>query len=254
MYIRQTNPFKYGYTEITSMSEKENNTLMDFGILKLGKGHVEVNSEEKERAYMLIQGEVAFEWEGNRVVARRDSFIDEKPWTLSLPAGVKVKIAGVGENSELSVSKTDNELRFASRLYSNTECRDEVRGVGTLNDASVRRVNTVFDYTTAPHSKLVLGEVISCSGKWSGFPPHNHPQPEIYFYKFYPEQGYGLSEVGDDIIKVRQNDTVKILNEMSHPQVCAPGFTMYIIWVIRHLDGNPNKCPNFLPEYLWMLE
>lgn len=254
MLIRQGKPFGYGYTAIISMDEKESNALMDFGILRLGKNQVELNSEEKERAFLLIQGEVSFEWEGKRVMAKRQSFLENEPWCLSIPAGVKVKITGIGEDSELSVSKTDNENKFASKLYSDTECRSEIRGKGTMNETSTRTVRTVFDYSNAPYSKLVIGEVISYPGKWSSYPPHYHTQPEIYFYKFYPEQGYGLSELGEDVIKVRNNDTVKILDGITHPQVSAPGFAMYLIWVIRHLDGEPYIKPTFIPEYLWVTE
>ena len=55
-------------------------------------------------------------------------------------------------------------------------------------------------------------------------------------------------------MKLRQNDTVKILNSVTHPQITAPGYAMYYLWVIRHLDGNPYITPTFVPEHLWVTD
>jgi 5-deoxy-glucuronate isomerase len=51
---------------------------------------------------------------------------------------------------------------------------------------------------------------------------------------------------------------VKILEGVSHPQVAAPGYAMYYLWVIRHLDGNrygeKSATPIFEPEHRWVTE
>ena len=70
MIIRNDKPFEYGYNPIVDIDEKENNTMMDFGIINIKKGQVEINSDDKERAFLLIQGEVVLEWEGNREIAQ----------------------------------------------------------------------------------------------------------------------------------------------------------------------------------------
>jgi len=250
MIIRQDSPLNNGYNSY--FSAEKDNTLMDFGILKLSKGQVETDNDNKERVFMLIQGEVVFNWENESVTAKRDSFLDENPWTLSVPAGVEVRITSNINGSEICVVKTENEQTFPSKLYTNEECANEIRGKGTMNETSTRVVRTVFDYSNAKHSKLVIGEDITFPGKWSSFPPHGHPQPEIYYYKFYPENGYGFSQIGDDVVIVRNNDAVKILDGKAHPQVSAPGYAMYYIWVIRHLDDNPYIVPIFDPEHLWV--
>lgn len=252
MRIRQEQPFAYGYNAITTMEEKENNTLMDFGILKLGQGQVEVDSEHKERAFLLIQGEVTLEWEGNKETIKRNSCFDEEPWVLHVPQDVTVKFTGLAE-TEICVTKTTNNTIFPAKLYTNQECASEERGKGTMRETSTRIVRTVFDHSNASYSNLVVGEVIDYPGKWSSYPPHYHPQPEIYFYKFNPENGYGFCELGEDVVKLKNNDTVKILN-VTHPQATAPGYAMYYIWVIRHLDGNPYITPTFVPEHLWVTD
>ena len=252
--IRQGKPFEYGYNPITTIDDEEKNTMMDFGILRIGKGQTEVDSEKKERAFLIVQGEITFEWEGKRETIKRNSCFDEAPWVLHVPQGVEVKITGVGEDSEICVTKTINNTVFESKLYTDKECASEERGKGTMKETSTRIVRTVFDYSNAKHSNLVLGEVIDFPGKWSSYPPHHHPQPEIYFYKFYPENGYGFCQLGEDVVQVKNNDTVKIVDDLSHPQTTAPGYAMYYLWVIRHIDGNPYITPIFEPEHLWVTD
>ena len=256
--IRQGGPFHFGYNLITTIDEVDDNTMMDFGILRLAKEQEEcLFHPEKESAILLIQGEVTLSWCGEKKTIQRISCFDQNPWVLHVPRHVEVKIVGVSDDSELSITKTYNEAIFEARLYTPEECASEERGKGTLKEASTRIVRTVFDYSNAPYSNLVVGEVIDFPGKWSSYPPHHHPQPEIYFYKFYPEQGYGFSELGDDVVKIKNNDTVKILNDATHPQTTAPGYAMYYIWIIRHIDGNPYKTPEypvFDPKHLWVTE
>jgi 5-deoxy-glucuronate isomerase len=250
--IKQDEAFKLGYNPITTIDEQEDNTRMDFGILKLAKNQAEVLFEaEKESALLLVYGEVILEWNEEVKTIKRSSCFDENPWVLHVPKGTEVKVTGVSEDSEINITKTDNEKVFEAKLYTQQECASENRGEGTLKECSTRIVRTVFDYSNAPYSNLVVGEVIDFPGKWSSYPPHHHPQPEIYFYKFYPENGYGFSQLGDSAEMVKNNYTVKILRDLSHPQVTAPGYAMYYIWVIRHIEGNPYITPIFEPEHLW---
>lgn len=253
MIIKQNGTFKAGYTPITHIDDKENNTMMDFGILKLMKGQEEVSAGNKERAYLLILGEVTMQWGENKVTVRRDSFLDESPWCLHVPAGEEVKIAALSEEAEISITATYNDYKFTPKLYSKEECRSEEFGKGTLGETSTRIVRTVFDFSNANYSNLVVGEVINFPGKWSSYPPHHHPQPEIYHYRFYPEQGFGYSEHGEEVYKVRNYDSAVIADEVTHSQTAAPGYAMYYIWVIRHLENNPFDERIFVPEHKWLL-
>ncbi|MEG1255613.1 5-deoxy-glucuronate isomerase [Clostridium sp.] len=250
--VKHENPFKLGYNSITTMEETENNTMMDFGILRVTKGHVEVLLEaEKEMALLLVIGEVTLKWNGEEKNIKRSSCFDEDPWVLHVPRNIEVVVEGISEETEINITKASNDVDFESKLYTPEECRSEDRGKGTLKECSTRIVRTVFDYSNAPYSNLVVGEVVDYPGKWSSYPPHHHPQPEIYYYKFYPENGYGFSQLGDSAEMVKNDDTIKILNDLSHPQVTAPGYAMYYIWVIRHIDGNPYITPVFEEEHLW---
>lgn len=254
MRIRQEGPFINGYNTITEMDGKHSDMLMDFGILKINKDQSIINNECKERAYVLIHGEVVFELPEYTVRAKRDSCFKESPYCLHIPSNHEVTIKGVAEDSEIVVQMTDNEMLFPPKFYTPHDVRVDMRGLGTMNEAGTRIVRTIFDKSNANYSNLVLGEVINFPGKWSSYPPHDHPQPEIYYYKFLPENGYGFCELGEDVLKVRNNDSVAIGAMLTHPQVTAPGYAMYYLWVIRHLDNDPYITPRFLPEHKWLME
>ncbi len=51
------------------------------------------------------------------------------------------------------------------------------------------------------------------------YPPHQHVEPELYYYKFLPENGYGLAEYGDDAFKVKNNDLTGMPENVTHSQV-----------------------------------
>jgi 5-deoxy-glucuronate isomerase len=121
-----------------------------------------------------------------------------------------------------------------------------------MNETSTRIVRTVFDYTNRPESNLVIGEVIGLPGRWSSYPPHHHPQPEIYHYRFLPEQGFGLTAIGDTPHIIKDKDTICIRDGEDHPQVTAPGYAMWYLWVIRHIEGNHYGVQTVADEHKWV--
>ena len=252
MIIRQKQAFAQGYNSITEIKGKNAEMLMDFGILELKAGESQENQEEKERAYLLIRGEVVYKWLDNEVCAKRESCFDQEPWCLHVPKGIAIKITALSKDAELAVIMTENEKSFQDKLFTPEECHSEQRGKGTMKETSTRTVRPIFDTPNAADSNLVIGEVIDHPGKWSSYPPHHHPQPEIYYYKFLPQNGFGYAEVGEEVYKVRNNDTMKITEGMTHPQTTAPGYAMFYLWVIRHLEDNPYIQPTFVPEHLWV--
>lgn len=254
MIIKHDKKFTEGCNVLTRADDNENATLMDYGVLLLGKDKTFIDNDKKEKAYLLVKGKALFEWEGNKLEVTRDSCFDEAPSCLHVPKDVAVKVTSLRDDTEISVTKTYNDRCFPPKFYTKEECRSEYRGEGTMKETSTRVVRTIFDYSNAPWANLVIGEVINCPGKWSSYPPHHHKQPEIYYYKFYPSMGYGFAQLGDTAIKVEDSDAVLIINDESHPQIAAPGYAMYYIWVIRHLDGNPYIAPTFEPEHLWVME
>jgi 5-deoxy-glucuronate isomerase len=126
-----------------------------------------------------------------------------------------------------------------------------------MRETSTRIVRTCFDDTNRPESNLVIGEVIGVPGKWSSYPSHHHPQPEIYHYRFLPEQGFGLTAIGEKAYIIRDRDTILIRDGEVHPQVTAPGYAMWYLWVIRHIEGThygpATNTPVFVEEHTWVM-
>ena len=245
--------FQYQYNEITRIGGNPD-MLMDFGILRLQKGQIYEDIFNLERAFLLVYGEITLSYNGVEKTIKRKNCFDDSPWVLHIPSGVELKIIGVAEDSEVTVHRTENANIFEPHLYEPKETADEYRGAGTMQETSTRIVRTTFDYTNAPYANLVIGEVIGFPGKWSSYPPHHHPQPEIYYYKTNPKGGHAFAEVGDDVMKVSENDTLLITSGKTHPHVTYPGYALWYLWVIRHIDGNPYIYPTFLPEHLWVTE
>lgn len=259
MIVKQEGPFGYGYTTITEEDGVHADMLLDFGILKLKKGSSWKSSEAKERAWILIKGNVEFEWveagESKKAGGSRFSCFDEKPIVLQVPQNTSVTIRAL-EESELGVEGCTNEKDFPSRFYSRDDIRSDIFGGGVLNEASIRTVRTVFDGEIAPDSNMVMGEVINHPGKWSSYPPHDHPQPEIYHYRFFPQQGYGVSMLGEDPKIVKHGDCSLIKPDITHSQAAAPGYALYYIWMIPHLPDD-RWLPTtryYVEDHTWLLE
>jgi 5-deoxy-glucuronate isomerase len=228
--------------------------LMDFGILTLAEGESWSSAAAEEKALLLMSGSAELSWAGVRAGVKRASLFDEPPTILHLPQGQAARVEAGAGGVEFAVMTTANPRGFSPHLCLPAECRSEERGKGTMRETSTRIVRTVLEEPTAPWSNLVLGEVVAAPGKWSSYPPHHHPQPEIYHYRFTPEQGLGLAAIGDDGVVLRHRDTVLIREGQIHPHSAGPGYAMWYLWVIRHLDGRRYVDPIFVPEHEWVTD
>jgi 5-deoxy-glucuronate isomerase len=231
--------FKQGYNEI--VTQKKNADMnMDFGVLCMSKGEKASYDEPKECIYVLLQGKVTFSWDGNEETVERGNVFHDDPVVLHLPPNVAADIVCLSERAELAVQRTTNPRSFAPALLRARDLLNasEHRGAGTMNEASARIVRTYFDRSNCPETNFFVGEVVSLPGKWSSYPPHTHVEPEIYYYRFLPENGYGFAEMGDEAYKVRNND-VTCMAGVSHSQATAPGYAEWYLWVIRLRDDIP---------------
>ncbi|MDO4270383.1 MAG: 5-deoxy-glucuronate isomerase [Eubacteriales bacterium] len=238
-------PFRRGYNTVAGPSIGDGELLMEFGFLALSGKTVYESAEPCERAFLLIRGDVTFSWEGHTERVRRGLWRDCGPYCLHVPAGIAVRIEGHADHSELSVHQTENENTFPARLLTPADAKDVRRGKDTLDGSTERIVRDIISQQSCPASNLVLGEVILKPGRWGGYPNHYHPQPEVFFFKYYPENGFGIANVGDRAYLTTNNTAVKITANCDHPCVCAPGYWQYSIWCIRNLPGDPYLKPTF---------
>jgi len=241
-----------GYTAVTHAAEDL--TGISFGILKLQAGASHQVTTQAETAFLLMSGVVRLSAGGREERFWRQSLFDEGPSCLHVSAGTEIVIAAE-EDSELTTYETLNRRQFEPRFYQPAHVPTEHRGKGQVGDTCYRFVRTIFDRSNAdPNAELVLGEVITMPGRWSSYPPHHHPQPEIYHYRFTMPQGYGHAELGDRVFRVRNYDTVRIPAGLDHAQCAAPGYGMYYSWVIRHLPEKPYTVPEFTAEHRWTMD
>jgi 5-deoxy-glucuronate isomerase len=250
--VRGPSPtFPAGFTRVTAAAAPHG---LEFGILRQTAGDVSAECPELETAWVLLRGAAEIEFAGETAAIRRDSIFEEPPTVLHVAAGERVVLRSLAAHTEWAVVRTANGRAFAPRLFPPAELAPEYRGAGLVQNAALRNVRLIFDRTTRPESNLVLGEVVNFPGRWSSYPPHHHDQPEIYHYRFTAPTGYGHAELGDDVVKVRDGDTVVIPPGRDHAQVSAPGYGMYYLWLIRHLPGNPYTGFTFTDDHKWTLD
>lgn len=251
IFLKRPNGFPLGLTDITRADEAECNTGIQFSILKL-------QAEEKyhilstlETAVILMTGQVVFKYAGKVYEGQRNNLFEQDPHVLHVPQSSPIDIIA-GTDCELAIVQTHNAVSFEEQVFNQDNMLEsEHRGQGLLDDTAYRIVRTVFDKRNRLESNLVIGEVITFPGCWSSYPPHHHPQPEIYHYRFTEPQGYGHAECGDEIFKAESFSTLKILDNRDHAQVAAPGYGMYYLWLIRHLPENSYTIPEFTRAHDW---
>lgn len=207
----------------------------------------------EEMAFLLIEGDVNFSWDGQVAQGIRQGCFDNGTQVCGLHVSkntaVTIRASCV---SEVFVVSTENEREFPAKFYPPEEIRNVTSCADICDNTCERVVTTLFDDMTAPYSNLVLGETYPRPGKWCGYPPHEHPQPEVYYYRIDRPEGFGFCCVGDAVYKIKDRSFSLLAHGAMHPQVVAPGYQMYIIWVIRHLPEAPwHRGPN-LPQYQWL--
>lgn len=240
--------FAWGRTPITTPQDE---TGIAFSTLRMKKGEIETLSSSMEMALLHMSGSLKVEVNGQVYESTRSSLFDEAPFAVHTPQNTPLHLEALTE-IEVTLFETENPKSFAPQVYTQQATKNEHRGRGQVDGACYRFVRTIFDGSTSdPNTELVLGEVVNFPGRWSSYPPHHHPQPEIYHYRFSDLRGYGHAELGDDVFKVQSYDTVKILDERDHAQCSAPGYAMYYIWVIRHLHNNRYTVPEFTADHAW---
>lgn len=254
MYIEKE--LKRGYNEYTSLAvENGYNSLMDVGIIMLETGDTfEFADAEKELAFIVLWGKATVEYEEQKIDVDRPNPFNYSTFCLHQAAGAKSTITALAP-SKVYLQKTYNDVKFPTKVYRPEDTHTWRRGADGMADGACERdVRTSFDYENAPYSKMVLGEVVNLPGKWSSYPPHAHPQPEVYFYNFEKPQGFGAGFIDDEVVQIGDNG-LAIITKGVHPMSMAPGYACCYVWGIRHFDDNPwEKTRIDDPAHTWMLE
>ncbi len=243
-----------GTQVLTTAGGDYRDALMDTAVCRLEAGETRTFLfPGEECAFLLIEGGVTFSWSGETVRGDRDSCFDNgaQVCALHVPRDVPVTLSA-HRTAEVFLARTENSEEFSPRFYSAQDIANVTSCAEICGGVCRRQVTTVFDGDTAPRSNLVLGETYPLPGKWCGYPPHSHPQPEVYYYRVDRPEGFGFCCVGDNVYKIKDRSFSLLAHGAMHPQVAAPGYQMYIIWAIRHLPGDPWRRGANLPEYQWL--
>ncbi len=252
-YMNKNAELKRGYNVYIDADTDDFGTLMDVGLLVLEEGDQFVIEEaEKECAVLLFSGKAEIDWGGKCCLAERPDCFHYEAYCLLAPRRTKITITAIA-HSELYIQKTVNERDYEAIMFTPETVQTQHAGAnGELMGAMRREIKTFFDLDNAPFSNMVLGEVLNHPGKWSSYPPHHHPQPEVYFYRFDYPDGFGAGFANGEIYKTGHNG-MSIIRHGFHSQAAAPGYAMCYSWGIRHLDGDPwLKTRIDDPEHSWL--
>lgn len=244
---------KAGYNEYLTIN-KNPETGMDVGLMVLEKGESWRKPDPSlESALLLLEGDVTFSFDGKTENASRKDLFRAEGSCLHTAGGTSFAVTA-RTHSELYFQAAKNPARFPAKLYTPRDVM--VQHAGNKNEllgAMRRDIKTFFDYESAPQSMMVLGEVLNFPGKWSSYPPHHHPQPEVYFHRFDHAHGFGASFANGEVYVSRNNGLTVILDGF-HSQTAAPGYAMCYVWGIRHLENEPwekTRIDDPGHEWLW---
>jgi len=234
--------------------EKGQDVGMDVALLVLERGETYTECEaQKESAFLLFSGTADFCADDSEWRVHRDSEFSQEASCLHVCAGTHVVIRA-HEHCEIYVQRVINETHFDTKCYLPEDVLVQRAGVTELQGTMRRNIKTIFDLENAPYSNMVLGEVLNFPGKWSSYPPHFHPQPEVYFYRFDKPQGFGVGFANGDVHQTGHNGLL-VIEHGFHSQAAAPGYGLCYVWGIRHLPGDPwAKTRIDEPEHLWMMQ
>ena len=238
-YLNKNAELKNGYNAYIDASRDDMGTQMDVGLLLMEAGDVyTIEEAEKETAVLLFEGKVTFQWSGRTVEGERPDCFRHEAYCLLAPRRTRIVLTAQA-HSELYIQQTPNDRDYTAVMYTPETVQIQHAGAkGELMGAMRREIKTFFDYDNAPFSNMVLGEVLNFPGKWSSYPPHHHPQPEVYFYRFDYPHGFGAGFANGEIFQTGHNG-LAVINHGFHSQAAAPGYAMCYAWGIRHPEGDP---------------
>ncbi|MDD6463737.1 MAG: 5-deoxy-glucuronate isomerase, partial [Clostridiaceae bacterium] len=176
---------------LCQMNGKNADMKMNIFVKRLLKGErFELCDPENETAVLILKGDINISWNGKTENMKRKNPFEKTPYCLHVCRGTRIEATALAD-SEFIVQQTDNEREFEPVFYKPEDCLYQHFGKGQWEGTGYRICSTMFDYDNAPYSNMVMGEVFNQPGRWSSYPPHHHPQPEVYYYQFDPPQGFG---------------------------------------------------------------
>lgn len=253
---------KDGFTKISTIGDGDLK-LTEFGIINLKKGgKYSTDSGKNEVALIILGGKCSVtgnSFEFKSIGGRKDVF-SGKPHTVYIPCGNKYAITAETD-VDIAWTASPSSLKTAAYVISPDQVKEAHIGKENYQRDAYLILTDAF-----PAAHLYIGEALVPSGNHASYPPHRHDfdnlpvevdMEETYFFRFNPEQGYGIQKIYTDdnsidfTCTVKQNDTT-LIPRGYHPVINAPGYTMYYLWIMA---GQNNR--KFLsvidPAHKWIL-
>lgn len=243
---------KHGENQMTDYSAAYPTMMLDSRLVRLNAGEKQAYFSLDEEVLIVLQsGTMKFIHSDIVNEGSRTNVFDQGPTALHVCFDTHVSIEAISDCEYLLIM-TKNTQSFEPHLYTEATVLTVMRGQGVWQDGASRLVRTIVDYKRNPLSHIAYGETINYPSKWSGYLPHHHIQPELYYYRFNRPEGFGACFYGDQVYQVKDYAFCPIVDDVAHPQVSAPGYAMYYFWCIRHFDDNPWVSPVEVEDHKWL--
>lgn len=224
---------------------------LSFGAVTLGAGETfRGDCGGSEVALVPQSGALRLEAGGQTFELRRESVFAELPQVVYLPPGT-VWTATALEDASFAHGGAPAEGRLPLRLFRPDEMRVELRGGAN----ATRQVSHILG-PDLPAERLLLYEVYTPSGNWSGWPPHRHDGrlgslyiEETYHYRISPPEGWAVHrnyspEDGLDELLLAQDGDLILSPRGYHPVAAAPGSNVYYLnFMAGEATGEQRRTP-----------
>jgi len=235
--------------------------LLRFSILHLAKGRsFSGKTAGEECVGVVLSGrcEIRADDLGATAIGERRHVFDGRAWSFYIGCRSKYRVKALEASSVALVSAPAKEP-VASYIIP----PQDVRVVATGAHNWSREVHNLVG-PERPASRLIVGETFNRPGCWSGSPPHRHDNEnypeevdleELYYFKLWPQTGFGVQVVYtddrkvDEAILLRDDYTVAI-PEGYHPVAAAPGHQIYYLWMMAGEDRRMS--PRDDPDHAWL--
>jgi len=209
---------------------------------------VDLEHPELETAIVTISGggiDLGFPGRAGMELTGRSSVFEGMPWSAYIPAGTSATLTGrpsSGARAVVAIAQAPTSGRSGVAtepiLVGPDDVEIEIRGAGN----ATRQVNNIM-MPAFPADRLLICEVFTPNGNWSGWPPHKHdvddpPREavleETYYYQISRPEGWGIQRVyhrdgsRDLVLPVRDGDLLSV-DQGYHPFASTQGYDAYYL-------------------------
>lgn len=223
-------------------------TYLSFAVEVLDGHAFQANSGPNEVAIVPLQGQLEAVLHGQTYDISRKGVFEELPRVLYIPPGTAFSVSGRGA---FAWGGAPADGKLPARLFQPAEMRVEMRGGAN----ALRQVSHVLG-PDLPAERLLLYEVYTPSGNWSGWPPHRHDGQlgslyieETYYYRVQPAHGWAIHrnyspEDGYDEALIACDGDLILSRRGYHPVAAAPGSNVYYLnFMAGEAVGAARKTP-----------